>query len=329
MHENVLANQVYPVSQTCLSLREKIPVAHLRKVIVHRQSKRKESQVLARFRTVVGAALATLVVTAGYARGAQPVIVGGEVPVARRVAVSQIEHSDWNGLLQKYVDTSGMVDYAAWKQSAADQHMLDAYLGHLSSARIDGAASREALLAFWINAYNAVTVKGILREYPTSSIKNHTSSFGGYNIWKNLLLPVDGQNYSLDKIEHEVLRKMGEPRIHFAIVCASVGCPRLLNQAYVPERLDAQLTENARAFFADRSKFSFDQARGTIQTSPILKWFGEDFGSNAAGQMRGIAPYLSDPAARQLAEGGTARVSYLDYDWSLNDQARLRNAARR
>ena len=256
---------------------------------------------------------------AGNAAGHPTVTVGASVPVAQRIPVEQINHTAWNELLRKYVDANGLIDYKSWKASAGDSQSLDAYLTHLSAVAIDRKASRESQLAFWINAYNAVTVKGILREYPTTSIRNHTAKVYGYNIWKDLQLTVGGQACSLDAIEHQVLRKMGEPRIHFAIVCASIGCPRLRNEAYVPERLDEQLTANARAFFADPTKFAVDMPTGVVQVSPILKWFAEDFGTDTAAQLKGISPYL--PAnARPLAEGGRARVSYLDYDWGLNDK---------
>ena len=163
-------------------------------------------------------------------------------------------------------------------------------------------------------------MRGILREYPTSSIQNHTAKAFGYNIWDDLLLLVGDQKVSLNDMEHKVLRKMGEPRIHFAIVCASIGCPKLSNQAYMPQTIDKQLTSNAQSFFTDPQKFQYDVQAGRIRVSPILKWFGEDFGANTAAQMAAIAPYLPDAAAQQLARSGRAQVSYLDYDWDLNDQ---------
>jgi len=260
---------------------------------------------------------------------AGPVVtVGATVAAAQRIPVERIDHSAWDDLLQRYVDTKGMVDYAAWKAAAADRQALNRYLAHLSAASITRQSPREAQLAYWINAYNAVTIEGILREYPTTSIRNHTAKLVGYNIWKDLQLLVAGQSYSLEQIEHEILRKMGEPRIHFAIVCASIGCPRLLNEAYTAEKLDAQLTANAKAFFADRDKFQFDAVRHTIAVSPILDWFAKDFGAHQTAQMRRIAPYLPD-AARQLAESGAARVTYLEYDWGLNEQAKVRQASNR
>ncbi|TWT64040.1 DUF547 domain-containing protein [Rubinisphaera italica] len=256
------------------------------------------------------------------------ITVGRNVPANQQVPVDKIDHSIWNSLLSKYVDNNGYVDYSTWKASSADQQLLDTYIQQLSAASFSTNSTREAKLAFWINAYNAVSVKGILREYPTTSIRNHTAKVYGYNIWKDLQLLVGSQPYSLEAIEHEVLRKMGEPRIHFAIVCASIGCPRLYNEAYTASKLDEQLTLNTQAFFADPTKFTADTASGTIQVSPIMKWFAEDFGSNTAAQMKTIAPYVPDQA-QALTASGQARVNYLDYDWGLNDQAKVRGSSRR
>ncbi|MEX1230479.1 MAG: DUF547 domain-containing protein [Planctomycetaceae bacterium] len=266
-----------------------------------------------------GIAVGIMVTTICYAGSA--VMVGVDVSGSKQVPVEEIRHESWDRLLRRHVDEDGFVDYTQWKASAADQKLLDDYLNYLSAAKISRNSSRESQLAFWINAYNALTVKGILREYPTSSIRNHTAKVVGYNIWKDLQLLVAGKPYSLEAIEHQILRKMNEPRIHFAIVCASVGCPRLLNEAYVDERLEEQLSLNAKHFFADRSKFSADTTSGVIHISPILDWFANDFGKNTSEQMRAISPYVPDSAQR-LTASGKARVKYLDYDWSLNDQAR-------
>lgn len=256
------------------------------------------------------------------------ITVGRNVTAAARVPVGKIDHSGWNALLKKYVDEQGYVDYVKWKASVGDQKALGDYIQQLSAAAFPAGATQEEKLAFWINAYNAVTVKGILREYPTTSIRNHTAKVYGYNIWKDLQLLVGGKAYSLEGIEHEVLRKMGEPRIHFAIVCASIGCPRLLNEAYTAEKVDDQLTLNAQAFFADPTKFKADPRSGTIQVSPILSWFAGDFGEDAAARMKTIAPYVP-AAAQSLAKSGRARVSYLDYDWGLNDRSKAGGSGKR
>ena len=248
------------------------------------------------------------------------VILGRTAPVAQRISMDQINHAAWDALLQKYCDERGLVNYEAWHRSREDQALLKQYLAHLSSADPRRQASSAARMAFWINAYNAVTLQGILREYPTTSIRNHTAKVFGYNIWKDLLLPVGDQTYALEQIENEILRKMGDPRVHFAIVCASMGCPRLLNRAYVPQQLDSQLTINARQFFSDPKRFRYNAAQRQLEVSPILNWYATDFGPNTAAQMRTIAPFLPDQTAQSLAASGQARVSYLGYDWGLNDQ---------
>jgi hypothetical protein len=253
------------------------------------------------------------------AQAGPTIVVGRQVAPAERMVVDQVDHGAWTALLRTYVDPRGRVNYRGWKASAADSGKLDAYLNHLSAASLGAGASRNAKLAFWINAYNALTINGILREYPTSSIRNHTARLFGYNIWKDLHLLVEGKSYSLHEMEHDVLRKMGEPRIHFAIVCASIGCPRLLDQAYTAESVESQLTGNAEAFFAEPSKFRFDVTGNQLWVSPILDWFAEDFGNSQVDQMRRIAPWLP-VAARRLAASGQAQVNYLSYDWDLNEQ---------
>jgi hypothetical protein len=252
---------------------------------------------------------------------ATAVTIGKSIPSAQRISFDKIDHAAWQTLLAKYCDRQGFVNYQVWKESATDQQSLNDYLRHLSHADPSLPASPSSKMAFWINAYNAVTIHGILREYPTSSIRNHTAKVFGYNIWDDLLLPVGDRTYSLNQMEHDVLRKLGDPRIHFAIVCASIGCPPLLNQAYVADQLDSQLTYNAKRFFADRQKFSYDVANRRLEVSPILKWFAEDFGNDQAAQMRRIAPFLPDQKSQTLAASGPSSVSYLDYDWDLNDQA--------
>ncbi len=261
--------------------------------------------------------------------GGDKVTLGERVAPAERASFDEIDHSAWDKLLDRYCDRQGLVDYNAWKNSSADRLSLEKYLASLSQADAAKSASRESQLAFWINAYNSVTVEGILREYPTSSIRNHTARLVGYNIWDDLLLVVGNRPYSLNQMEHEILRKLGEPRIHFAIVCASLGCPPLRDEAYWADRIEEQLADNARRFFADPAKLRSDVQRKEISVSPILKWFAEDFGPDSAAQMRAIAPYLPDESGRQLARSGRASVRYLDYDWNLNDRTKRASTARR
>jgi len=250
--------------------------------------------------------------------GGSPVYVGRKA--SKQISIDRVDHRSWNQLLAKYVDDDGMVDYKSWKASTADTSLLDRYLSHLSDATTRVAASREAKLAFWINAYNAVTVRGILREYPTTSIRNHTARIFGYNIWNDLKLYVGGKAYSLGVIEHEMLRKMSEPRIHFAIVCASIGCPRLLSEAYVTERIEEQLETNSKDFFSRRQNFRYDAGAKRFYLSSILDWYDDDFGGNQKRMLQVISPWLPTPAARKAANAGTVSVSYQSYNWDLNKQ---------
>ena len=249
-----------------------------------------------------------------------PVFVGKAD--ARPVEIGRIDHSIWSELLSTYVDENGHVDYRRWHQSRIDRSKLDKYLTILS-AGADGTlpgSTKTQRLAFWINAYNALTIKGILREYPTTSIRNHTPKLWGYHIWHDLKLFVGGKAFSLDEIEHQILRPMDEPRIHFAIVCASISCPRLLNEAYLAESLDQQLTDNAKDFFRRRQNFRFDVADKRFYLSAILDWFAEDFGDGQAARLKTIATWLPDQSAKKAAIANSVRVSYIDYNWNLNSQ---------
>ncbi len=253
-------------------------------------------------------------------------LAGAKVEVGKRCgesdrpAVGEVSHADYDGLLQKYVDDRGLVAYAAWKASPDDLSALAAYLERVGCVDLRKPASREAKLAFFINVYNALTLHGILREYPTTSIRNHVSRFGGYNIWKDLILWIDNRSFSLDDIEHNVLRKMGEPRIHLALVCASRGCPQLANHAYLADRLDEQLTANGKRFFARRENFQADAVAGSVSISQLFQWYGTDFAATPTEQLRVLQPML--PV--DLSGWQSVRVRYLSYDWSLNDRAPAR-----
>lgn len=254
------------------------------------------------------------------------VLAGSKVEVGRRCAESQrpslaeVNHADFDSLLQRYVDEGGMVSYAAWKSNAGDLKALEAYLTRMGCVDLRKAAGREAKLAYFINIYNALTLHGILREYPTTSIRNHTAKFGGYNIWKDLVVWIDDRTYSLDDIEHKVLRKLGEPRIHLAVVCASKGCPQLANRAYTAEGLDEQLTANGRRFFSRPENFQADARSRTVSISQLFEWYGTDFAPTSVGQLRVLQPML--PV--DVSGWPEVKVRYLSYDWSLNDRSPTR-----
>lgn len=225
-------------------------------------------------------------------------------------------HASFDTLLKTHVK-DGVVDYRGLK---AREAALDAYLAALD--KVDPASlDRQGQLALWINAYNAFTLKLILRRYPDiRSIKDIPDR------WELEDWSVGERRYSLDTIEHKILRKMGEPRIHFAIVCASKSCPDLVSEAYVPDRLDAQLSTATRRFLADTKKsFRTEMKKGlfggkkpVVHLSKILDWFGEDFGKTEGDRLSWIRTYLPDEEQVFLKDHPDPSIDYLDYDWSLN-----------
>ena len=259
-----------------------------------------------------------LVIGGGHATAGPKVYVGKPSDSPNRPSLAQVDHSALDGLLQKYVDGSGLVAYGKWKANAEDVKALDDYLEKSGCVDLQKPVARQVQVAYWINVYNALTLKAILREYPTACICQHRFRIGGVNIFKDLVLWVDGTYYSLDDIEHRTLRKMGEPRIHFAIVCGGKGCPPLANQVYTADGLEKQLAANAQRFFAKPSNFRVEGK--TVWTSQLLKWYGTDFGRTPAEQWRFLRPYL--PASDSMAwlDSGAFTVRYPDYDWTLNDQ---------
>jgi hypothetical protein len=203
-------------------------------------------------------------------------------------------------MLEKYVDTLGQVDYQNW---LTEKDKLDAYLKTLEKLPPLEQASKEAKLAYWINAYNALTVQLILENYPLKSIRDLDKP------WDTICFQLKGKSYTMGAIEHEILRKMNEPRIHFAINCASASCPQLLNQAYREKQLETQLTERTRVFLMDTTKNKLQTDR--IELSRIFLWFGNDFGSKEER-----LEFISNYSGMNLER---PKIDYLPYDWSLNE----------
>jgi Protein of unknown function, DUF547 len=228
------------------------------------------------------------------------------------------EHAAWTALLRRYV-RDGLVDYGGLKAQGAGA--LEAYLRRLSSLGAPEYArwSREERLAFWINAYNAYTVRDILDHYPLDSIRSIGLLPGA--AFRDRFIPMEalrGRKLSLDDVEHDILRReLDEPRIHFAIVCASRSCPVLRDESYRARDLDAQLQEAAERFVRDPRRNRYDAATGTFHASAIFKWFREDFERRAGSVASFLASYANEEAAAAL-RSGSVRIDYLDYDWSLN-----------
>lgn len=220
-------------------------------------------------------------------------------------------HKTWDTLLQKYVK-NGFVNY---KGFARDVKLLDGYLEKLDKTEVS-SFSREEKLAFWINAYNAFTVKLILNHYPVKSIRKISRPWSR-RIWK-----AAGKTLSLDDIEHKILRKeLREPRIHFAIVCASIGCPDLQAFAFTGDGVNEQLDRAATGFFSSRKHFYFelDGDKVTIFISKIFSWFGGDFGDKKEQRVDFILRFLAKPDAEKIKKAASVKMKYLGYDWNLNE----------
>ena len=247
--------------------------------------------------------------------------------MAAAASVDAGTHDAWDSLLREHV-RDGRVDY---KALAAKRSELRSYLATLEGttpSRLE-SRSRDERLAFWINAYNAYTIRLVLDHYPIDGIWSITP------LWKRPLggpfaidfIPlghlapgVGGAEISLGEVEHEILRKrFDEPRIHFAIVCASKGCPILQDRAYTGAEIDGQLDRASTDFLGDPARNRYEPDRNRLAVSPIFKWFSKDFqpGGGPAGFMGRYGP---EAARRALRDSETSpSVTYTSYDWTLNE----------
>jgi hypothetical protein len=248
------------------------------------------------------------------------------------------EYDDYGAVLEAYVDDRGMVNYDELK---ADREKLDAFATTIATLdpKVYDQWTENQKVAFWINAYNALTLQAIINHYPIkpsffASIrfpKNSIRQIPG--VWDELQFAAMGRKMTLDEIEHETLRKnFNEPRIHMALVCAAMGCPPLRNEPFAGDRLDAQLDDQTRRFLENPQKFRIDPVNGRVYLSPIFKWFGKDFiktygtGEKFSGKseteravLKFISGHIDESVAKYLATG-EYDLEYLDYDWSLNEQ---------
>jgi len=227
------------------------------------------------------------------------------------------DHSAFDLLLRRHV-AEGLVDYDAFARSRD----FRAYLEGLASARPEGLPEPERL-AFWINAYNAWTIELINAHEERESIRNINKTLGLLPLkgpWSEKMVRAAGRTLSLDHVEHEIIRKQfDEPRIHFALVCAALGCPPLRSEAYTGERLEEQLQEQARRFLRDSPlKNRVDVERETVWASPILTWYEGDFGGDHASLGRFLARYWPEGPERELLLAGEFRLRKTAYDWTLN-----------
>jgi len=264
------------------------------------------------------------------------------LPIACAHAQFDHQHRAWDALLKKHVVlvNEGTASRVRYEGFGHDRDALKAYLDSL--AEVTSADfntwTKARRMAFLINAYNAFTIDKILTRYPDiHSIWDFRKLFG--NPFKDEFFMLFGEPFSLDHIEHGMLRKPGaydEPRVHFAVNCASVSCPMLREEAYVGTRLDAQLEEQTRRFLSDRTRNRFDRAASRLEVSQIFKWYEVDWTSGYRGFAGDAVPLYSreqflaayadlladTEQARDLVGARKAPLAFLDYDWSLNGAKR-------
>lgn len=240
------------------------------------------------------------------------------------LAWAEPDYSGYHQVLREHVGELGLVDYRALshKRDQLD-HFLDG-IAVVSESEYK-RWNRLEQIAFWINAYNALTLRVVREHYPVNSIRDIPG------VWSEAQHTVAGRQLSLDQIEHEILRsEFGEPRVHFALVCAAIGCPKLRTEPYRGGALEAQLEEQARRFLSQPQNFRLDPRRSRLHVSSIFKWFGQDFvprsvdGKPADGKAVEAAVHdfvrkHAPPEQAALLERGDWDLRYLYYDWALND----------
>lgn len=222
-----------------------------------------------------------------------------------------IDPAPWDALLKKYVNDQGLVAYQAWKADAADLRKLDDFIA--AYAKSDGAtASGSEEIAALINAYNAFTIRWILTNYPTESIRELDDS------WTKARWTIGGRVVSLDEIENQNLRPLYGWKVHATIVCAARSCPPLQAEAYTAANLKSLTDQAYRGWLARDDLNQFDEAAGTVRVSPIFKWFKGDF--TGEGALAVVLGKFAPAQYRVFLAGRPYEVEYLDYHWGLNDQ---------
>lgn len=239
------------------------------------------------------------------AKGLSNKNAGDDLNTSTEKSAVKLNHQPWTNLLQTHVNNKGLVDYKGFQK---DREKLDDYVDYLSSQTPDKTWSIQEQLAFYINAYNAFTVQLVLDNYPVESIKDIGGSIKGPFLQKNFM--IGGEKFSLAGIEKGILTPMNEPRMHFAINCASMSCPNLMNEAYTADKIDKQLDQAVKGFVnSDKNKISKDNPK----VSSIFKWYKKAFTENGETVIEFINQY-----SRTKIDKGT-ELQYLDYDWSLNE----------
>lgn len=230
-----------------------------------------------------------------------------------------IDHGEWTALLKKYIKPgkAGLNTFAYGKVSAADKAALTNYIGSLEAIKVTGYNKNEQL-AYWINLYNAVTIRVVLDHYPVKTIRDiDISGFLKNGPWQKELVTVEETPLTLDHIEHAILRPIWkDPRIHYGVNCASVGCPNLQISAFTGRTASAHLAAGAKAYINSTRGIDISK-RGNVSVSSIYSWFAHDFGNSEDGVMQHLVKFANPDLAEKLTKAG--RLSDTHYDWSLNE----------
>ena len=235
-------------------------------------------------------------------------------PDAAALAAARVPfpYADWDALLKRYVDDKGRVDYGAIDRAAFEK-LFAAVAASSPKKNPDKYPSAEARKAYYLNAYNVLVWKDVLGRLP--KLKNVDSEKTSFFYFTKF--PVGGEAMNLYDLENKIVRpEFKDARVHFALNCASGGCPMLPREAFTPEKVDEQLTREARRFVAEKRNVDFDPATKRLKLSHIFDWYKEDFGKEPARVIGWINTYRADGAKLPL----DAKVEYVDYDWTLNDQ---------
>ena len=230
-----------------------------------------------------------------------------DAKAAANVTFQQLSLEDFSQQLQAHVN-DGRVDYGKFSGNAAQDHFVE----QIGRFDLDSTADNREKLVFYINAYNALAIQGILNG------RSPKSFFGKVGFFYNEKFLVAGKKINLYDLEHEYIRKLDEPRIHFALVCAAQSCPKLRSEAYAVDNLSRQFDENARDFINDPSKNRFDKTGKVAHLSKIFKWFEEDFTATGKTLQEYIAPYVADEQVAAELAANNYKIKYMKYDWQLN-----------
>ena len=236
-------------------------------------------------------------------------VAGNAAPTVQVPA--SINHAPWDALLKKHVNDHGLVDYAGWRNSPDDVKALERYITAFAP-KSEVAAEGADEIASLINAYNAMTIRLILENYPTESIRETKDA------WKGVRWTIGGKTVSLDEIEHSTLRPLFGWKVHATIVCAARSCPPLQREAFTCLNLEALTAQAYVAWLGRADLNTFDAASRTLRVSPIFKWFSEDFVGD--GALARIVEKHGPANMVGLVRAGGFEVEYLDYNWGLNDQ---------